>query len=52
MSYQDSRQTARKMAEYTFKQLPNSDLIKIPKAGHIWIMENMKTVLNKLINDK
>ena len=41
-----------KMAEYTSKQLPNSDLIKIPKVGHFWIMENMKTVLNKLINNK
>lgn len=35
------------MAENTSKQLPNSDLIKIPESGHLWIMENMKTVLNQ-----
>lgn len=40
-----------KMAEYTSKQLPNCDLIKIPEAGHFWIIENVKTVLeNQIVN--
>jgi pimeloyl-ACP methyl ester carboxylesterase len=40
-----------KMAEYIAKQLPNSELIKIPGAGHLWIMENVRSVLNKLLLD-
>lgn len=39
-----------KMAAYTAGQLPDSYLIEIPGAGHLWIMENVKTVLNHLIN--
>jgi hypothetical protein len=38
-----------KMGEYLFRKLPNSELINIPNAGHLWIMENMKTVLGKLV---
>ena len=31
-----------KMAEHLAKQLPNSKLIEISNAGHLWIMETMK----------
>jgi pimeloyl-ACP methyl ester carboxylesterase len=34
-----------KMAEHISKGLQNSELIRIPNAGHLWIMENVKTVL-------
>jgi pimeloyl-ACP methyl ester carboxylesterase len=40
-----------KMAEHLAKQLPNSKLIEISNAGHLWIMENIKVVLNELISD-
>jgi len=40
-----------KMAEYTSKMLPHSELIEIPNAGHLWIMDNVKTVLNELIDN-
>ena len=39
------------MAEHLAKQLPNSKLIEISNAGHLWIMENIKVVLNELISD-
>ena len=38
-----------KMAEYLATNLPNSELITIPRAGHLWIMENIKQVLGKLV---
>jgi len=34
-----------KMAEHIALKLPNAQLIRIPRAGHLWIMENIKTVL-------
>lgn len=40
-----------KMAEYLARRLPNSELIEIPDAGHLWIMENIKKVLEKLITE-
>mgnify|MGYP001086265476 CR=1 FL=1 len=40
-----------KMAEHVAQKLPNSELIRIPNAGHLWIMENVKTVLKTLTND-
>ena len=40
-----------KMAEYIARRLPNSELIKIPDVGHLWIMENIKQVLEKIVND-
>lgn len=38
-----------KMAEYISGKLPKSELIRIPGAGHLWIMENIKTVLGELV---
>jgi pimeloyl-ACP methyl ester carboxylesterase len=40
-----------KMAEYIAAKLPNSELIRIPDAGHLWIMENIKNVLETLISE-
>jgi hypothetical protein len=34
-----------KMAEHISRGLLNSELIRITNAGHLWIMENIKTVL-------
>ena len=38
-----------KMPEHIHSLLPNSELIKIQNAGHLWIMENIKTVLEHQI---
>ena len=39
------------MTKYLAEKLPNSELINIPNAGHLWIMEHIKEVLEKLINN-
>ena len=40
-----------KMAEHLALKLPNAHLMKIREAGHLWIMENIKTVLEYQIPD-
>jgi len=37
------------MTKYLAEKLPNSELISLPKVGHLWIMENVKEILGKLI---
>ena len=36
------------MTKYLANNLPNSELISLPKVGHLWIMEHVKEVLEKL----
>ena len=38
------------MTKYIADKLPNSELIILPKVGHLWIMEHVKEVLERLIN--
>jgi pimeloyl-ACP methyl ester carboxylesterase len=38
-----------KMAECLAETLPNSELIRVFNAGHLWIMENIKRVLERLM---
>ena len=40
---------AGNMAKYIADQLPNSEFILIPKVGHLWIIEHVKEVLERLI---
>lgn len=37
------------MTKHIADKLPNSELIILPKVGHLWIMEHMKDVLKRLI---
>jgi pimeloyl-ACP methyl ester carboxylesterase len=37
------------MTKYLAGQLPNAELISIPEAGHMWIVEHIKEVLEKLM---
>lgn len=37
------------MTKYLARKLPNSELISLPKVGHLWIMEHVKEVLERLI---
>lgn len=41
-----------KMSEHISRELLNSELIRIPNAGHLWIMENIKTVLKNLLAER
>ena len=41
-----------KMPEHISSLLPNSELIKIRNAGHLWILEHIKTVLEHQIVKK
>ncbi|MEO0330065.1 MAG: hypothetical protein AAF223_00040 [Bacteroidota bacterium] len=43
---------AGNMAKYIAEQLPNSEFILIPKAGHLWIIEHVKEVLERLLTRK
>lgn len=40
------------MSKYIADNLPNSQLISLPGVGHLWILDHMKDVLEKLINEK
>ncbi len=39
------------MTKYIAEKLANSELIQLPEVGHLWIMEHVKEVLDKLINN-
>jgi pimeloyl-ACP methyl ester carboxylesterase len=41
-----------KMQEYISTQLPNCEFIEIPNSGHLWIMENVATVLKHQIGTR
>jgi pimeloyl-ACP methyl ester carboxylesterase len=43
---------AGNMTKYIASKLPNSELIILPKAGHLWIVEHVKDVLKKLIQSQ
>lgn len=38
------------MTKYLANNLPNSELISLPKTGHLWVMEHVKEILEKLVN--
>ncbi len=37
------------MTYYLYPQLQNADLVTIPEAGHMWIVEHLSEVLGRLI---
>lgn len=39
------------MSKYIAKKLPNSQLMCLPKTGHLWILEHMKEILEALISE-
>ena len=38
------------MSKYIADKLPNAELVFIPEAGHLWILDHMKEVLDTLMN--
>ena len=38
------------MTKYLADSLPNSELISLPKTGHLWVMEHVKEILEELVN--
>lgn len=39
------------MSKYIAEQLPNAELIELEGAGHLWVIEHMREVLEQLVPD-